>query len=166
MSWKSNRAIDMRVLHLSDVTDTITAGGQVVKFTTEADLVGSPTSTYTSSTGQLVLPNVPCVLKAGLEFKKTLGANEAYYIDVQWYDVTNSQYIGSKARIKGYRPDTYYSSYSLTCDEEAVALAQNITVECRIIDKQGTPSNNQTMVLDNSASYSGESRAIILELHG
>ena len=52
MSWKSNRAIDMRVLHLSDVTDTITAGGQVVKFTTEADLVGSPTSTYTSSTGQ------------------------------------------------------------------------------------------------------------------
>lgn len=165
MSWKPNRAIDMRVLHLKTVSDTVTAGGQVVKFTAEADLVGQPDSTYTTSTGQIVLPNVPCILKAGLEYKKTSGTNEAYYIDVQWYDVTNSQYIGSKARVKGYRPDFYYGSYSLTCDEEAIALAQNITVECRIIDKQGSPNNDQTLQLDNSASYSGASRALIMELH-
>lgn len=165
MSWKPNRAIDMRVLHLKTVSDTVTAGGQVVKFTVEADLVGSPDTTYTSSTGRIVLPDTPCILKAGLEFKKTAGSNEAYYMDVQWYDVTNTQYIGSKARIKGYRPDIYYGAYDLTCDEEAVAIGQNITVECRIIGKAGTPNNDQTFQLDNAASYSGASRALIMELH-
>lgn len=165
MSWKPNRAIDMRVLHLKTVSDTITGGGQVVKFTVDDNLVGSPSSTYTSSTGRVVLPDVPCILKAGLEYNKTAGTNEAYYIDVQWYDVTNSQYIGSKARVKGYRPDYYYSAYSLTCDEEAIAIGQNITVECRIIGKAGTPNNDQTLVLDNSASYSGASRALVMELH-
>jgi len=162
MSAKLNRSINMKVLHLSDVTDTITGAGQIVKFTTSANMSGTPSTSYNSSTGQITLPNVNCVLRAGLEFYKSAGTNEAYYIDVHWYDVTNSQYIGSRGRIKGYRPDIYYAAYDLTCDEEAVAVAQNIVVECRIFAIQ---TSNQTLVLDNAATYSGESRALIMEYH-
>jgi hypothetical protein len=162
MSARLNRSIDMRVLHLSDVTDTITGAGQIVKFTTSANLTNTPSATYNSTLGQVTLPDVQCVLRAGLEYNKSAGSNSAYFIDVQWYDVTNTQYIGSKARVKGYRPDIYYTAYDLTCDEEAIAVAQNVIVECRIITLQ---VSNQVLILDNAATYSGESRALIMEYH-
>ena len=161
MSWIPNRSIDMRVKQLKSTTQTITAGGQVVVFTATADLCGSPLTTYDSATGRFTLPNTPCILRAGLSYFKSSGTNAAYYIDVQFYDVTNSQYIGSKGRVFGYRPNTYYDSYSLSCDEDAVAVAQNIIVECRIIAKGGT----QTLVLDNTINYSNLSRVIIQEMH-
>ena len=162
MSAQLNRAIDMRVLHLSDVTDTITGGGQIVEFTNSSNMIGVPASTYNSSNGQITLPDVQCVLRGGLEYFKSSGSNSDYYIDTQWYDVTNSVYIGSKSRIKGYRPDVYYNAHSLTCDEECIAVAQNVVVELRIIALGIT---NQTLVLDNAATYSGESRAIVMEYH-
>jgi hypothetical protein len=152
-------SLEMGVLHLKSFTSMITAGGQVMKFASSQTQVGQVNSTYSSSTGQTVLPNSPCILAGSLAFKKTAGTNAAFYADVQWYDVSNSQYIGSIGRTWGYRPSTYYGSYDLTCDEEAIAVAQNITVELRIIGKGGT----QTLVGDNDVSYSSASRAIIME---
>ena len=161
MSHLPNRAIDMRVKQLKTVSDTITAGGQVVEFTASADLIGSPSTTYNTSNGQITLPDVPCILRAGLAYFKSSGSNAAYYIDVQFYDVTNSQYIGSKGRVFGYRSNTYYSSYNLSCDEDAVCVAQNVVIECRIVGKGGS----QTLLLDNGISYSNLSRVIIQEMH-
>ena len=68
MSAQLNRAIDMRVLHLSDVTDTITGGGQIVEFTNSSNMIGVPASTYNRSNGQITLPDVQCVLRGGLEY--------------------------------------------------------------------------------------------------
>ena len=160
MSWLPNRSIDMRVKQLKSSTQTITGAGQVVVFTATSDLCGSPSTTYNSSTGRFTLPDTPCILRAGLSYTKTSGSN-IFYIDVQFYDVTNSQYIGSKGRVFGYRPDVYYSSYNLSCDEDAVAVAQNIEVECRIT----TVSGGSTLVLDGAISYSNLSRVIIQEMH-
>jgi len=161
MSWLPNRSIDMRVKQLKSTTQTVTGSNQVVVFTATADLCGTPSTSYDSSTGRFTLPDKPCILRAGLAYFKSSGTNAAYYIDVQFYDVTNSQYIGSKGRVFGYRPDIYYASYDLSCDEDAVAVAQNIVVECRIIGKGGS----QTLLLDNTVSYSNESRVIIQEMH-
>ena len=155
-------SVKMNVFHLYDFDSTITGGGQVVDFNASKTQVGSPQSTYTASTGRTVLPDKLCVLQGSVSYLKSAGTNAAFYIDTQWYDVTNSQYIGSKGRVWGYRPDTYYASYDLTCDEESVAIAQNITVELRII---ALVVSNQTLVGDNSASYTAESRAIIMEFN-
>lgn len=155
-------SVKMSVFHLYDFDSTITGGGQVVDFDASKTQVGSPESTYTASTGRTVLPDKLCILQGSVSYLKSAGPNTNIYIDTQWYDVTNSQYIGSKARVWGYRPDLYYGSYSLTCDEESVAIAQNITVELRIITMQ---VSGQTLVGDNSASYSADSRAIIMEFN-
>ena len=161
MSWLPNRSIDMRVKQLKSSTQVITGAGQVVVFTATADLCGSPSTTYDAVTGRFTLPNKPCILRAGLSYAKTGGTNSAYYIDVQFYDVTNAQYIGSKGRVFGYRPDIYYAYHDLSCDEDAVAVAQNIVVECRIVAKGGS----QTLALDGVISYSNLSRVIIQEMH-
>lgn len=161
MTWLPNRSIDMRVKQLKSSTQSISGAGQVVVFTATADLCGSPQTTYDSATGRFTLPDTPCILRAGLSYEKTSGANDGYYIDVQFYDVSNSQYLGSKGRVFGYRPDVYYSAYSLSCDEDAVAVAQNIVVECRIIAKSGT----HTLQLDGVVAYSNLSRVLIQEMH-
>lgn len=127
---------------------------------TQVTVVGSPSATLNTSNGIITLPDKPCLLSGCLQYY--VSTSTVSYIDFQWYDVTNSQYIGNIARLKGSHIYKYYESETLTTDEEANAIAQNIQVKMVV----KTTSNSSAVLEDTSSSYvayAGRSRLAIYE---
>lgn len=160
MTYQLAPRIALNVLHLSGLSGSVTNGNSC-DFTTSANLVGTPTSTYNSSNGQITIPDKPCIALGSINFGTSTYVS-ALYVDAQWYDVNASQFIGTKGRLWGYRPDYYYASYTLTCDEEAKAIVQNTVIELRITGHYGSG-----MTLDTASqithNVNSKSRAIIEE---
>ena len=152
---------DMNIKVLYSCSGTASVGF-VVKAQSSSDEMGSPSTTFNTTTGVITLPNRPCVLNAGLMYYDNTNPTPSYqYFDYQWYDETNSQYIGSKARLRGWGPDFYYNYETLSCDEQAIAIAQNINVSLRII-----AVSHASLIIDGTGSqdiYAGKSRLIIYE---
>ena len=157
--------MNVKILH--NCTGTASAGF-VVKPQSSSDEMGSPSTTFNTTSGVITLPNRPCVLNAGLMYYDNTSPNPSYqYFDYQWYDETNSQYIGSKARLKGWSPDYYFTYETLSCDEQAIAVAQNINVSLRIIGVSISGGlSHAGLIIDGEVSqtiYAGQSRLIIYE---
>ena len=163
MTYVTDRPLPgkINIIALHNVSGTASAG-LVLKPQNSNSMMGDPVTTFNTTTGVITLPDRPCVLNAGLMYYDSTNPSPFYnYLDFQWYDETNSQYIGSKARQRGFGHDFYFDHESLTCDEQAIAIAQNINVSLRII-----AVSHGSMVLDGSgaqAIYAGKTRFLIYE---
>lgn len=163
MTYVTDRPLPgkMNIIALHNVSGTATVGF-VVKPQSSNTMIGDPETTFNTSTGIITLPDRPCVLNAGLMYYENTNPSPPYqYCDFQWYDETNSQYIGNKARLRGYGHDFYYDYETLSCDEQAIAIAQNINVSLKIIAVRHT-----SLVLDGTGSqeiYAGSTRFLIYE---
>ena len=148
---------------LKDMSATMSAGNTIIASNSE-DFAGNPQTTFNTSTGVITLPNRPCTLTAGMQVYEKSGIyNNSYrYIEYQWYDVTNSAYIGNKARVVGESISRYLASVSEGFDESAIAIGQNIDVKL-VLTALG---NTTTPVIDGTGAqqnYAGRSRILIYE---
>lgn len=142
--------------------------GDVVKFTSmnkgSSTYFKQNSVSYNSSTGTITLGDKPHFLWGALTYY--IGANTGgtiTYVTTQWYDVTNSQYIGSKGRLWSYRFDTYVAnSDSIQADESAVAYARNIDVQLHVVAP--VVKNGFTLQFDSALVRHNKSRALIMEL--
>jgi hypothetical protein len=143
----------------TDPTSTTLSNNYTVLPQTKVSVIGSPASTVNTSTGVITLPNRPCILSGCLQYYLN---STASFVDFQWYDVTNSQFIGNKARLKGRDVVTYLGTYTLSTDEEANAVAQNIDVKMVVV----TTSDTSAVLEDTTnpfIAYAGFSRLAVYE---
>jgi len=151
---------DYQLSFFTDPTSTLLSNNYTVLPQTKKTVIGSPASTLNTTTGVISLPDRPCLLSACIQY--AWNTQNASFVDFQWYDVTNSQYIGNKARIKGRDVITYLGTYTLSTDEEANAIAQNIDVKLIVV----TASSTSLRLEDVNAqfiAYSGFSRLAVYE---
>ena len=153
---------DFNTILLKDMSATMTAGNTIIPSNSE-NFAGTPVTTFNTSTGVISLPNRPCILTAGLMFYETGGyANNYRFIEYQWYDVTNSSYIGNKARIVGESVTRYLNNITQGFDESAIAIGQNISVKL-VLTALG---NTSSPVIDGTGAqddYAGRSHILIHE---
>lgn len=170
MTWINT---DGRAALSTTLLDTITGApnynvGDVVKFSRQnkgsASYFGASSVSYNATTGTISLSDKPHFLWGALTYY--IGVNTGgtiTYVTTQWYDVTNSQYIGAKGRLWSYRFDTYVAnSDSIQADESAVAYARNIDVQLHIVAP--VVKNGFTLQFDVALARHNKSRALIMEL--
>lgn len=156
-----NYPLNIVCFHTSTETSKKNASS-VVKPQSTASLAGNHSSTIDTSTGIITLPNTQCMLIGTINYLSTVNYNYARY---RWYDTTNSQFIGSIGQIRGPDANRHnaYISNPISCDEEAVAIAQNINVKLVIT----AVSTNNTITLDsdyqNYQRFSGKTKLIVFE---
>lgn len=121
---------------LKTMGSTTVATGNYVKFTQSDTLAGSPQTTFSSSTGLITLPNRPCIITAGLYYAEGAVPDTYGYLEYQFYDNTNSQALGNKARVVSLRLKNYVNNVDQSYDESAIAYAQNISLYLKITDDQ------------------------------
>lgn len=151
---------DYQLSFFTDPTSTFLSNNYTVLPQTKKTVIGSPAATVNTTTGVISLPNRPCLLSACIQY--SWDTDSASYVDFQWYDVTNSQFIGNKARLKGRDVITYLGTYTLSTDEEANAIAQNIDVKLIVV----TTSSTSLRLEDANAqyiAYAGFSRLAVYE---
>jgi hypothetical protein len=116
----------------------------------------------TKTGAQFTLPNdgKTYVLEASLTNNTHLADEDNFssYMTYQWYDVTNSQYVG----IKGYIAGSYNINEGRTsgtvADEKALFVTnQNNTYELRILDAVGLSNVDET----DTGEYAGRARCFI-----
>jgi len=132
----------------------------VIKPQSNETLAGSPQCSITTSSGIISLPNTQCLLIGSVTYRNY---DWASYVRYRWYDNTNSQYIGSIGQIRGLDEDRYTSNTvgPISCDEEAICIAQNIDVKLVVT---GISSND--LYIDGSHShdiYAGKTRLLVYE---
>jgi hypothetical protein len=138
--------------------------GDVVKFSRinkgASSYVGDGNVTLNASTGRISLPSKPCLLYGAVSYYAVVNAS---YLTLQWYDVTNAVYIGSKGIAWASRLDLYLLKRTQQADEQAVALVdQGQDVELHIvapIDKASNVIQGDVVLARHS-----KSRAIVMEL--
>ena len=112
-----------------------------------------------NGSGQLVLSaNKNWILWASPLIESNNSANDAGTMTFQWYDVTNSTYVGTKAKVSGGLNMSEGRSGNIVSDEKAVHVTdQNNIYELRIISYSGTSA------VDNSSAgdYYNRSRCLI-----
>lgn len=139
--------------------------GDVVKFSRinkgASSYVGDGNVSLNSSTGRISLPNKPCLLYGAVSYYAGSGAT---YLTLQWYDVTNGVYIGSKGIAWSARLDLYFAKRTQQADEQAVALIdQGQDVELHIVSPIDKASN--VIQGDVVQARHSKSRAVIMELN-
>jgi hypothetical protein len=145
------------------------SAGDVVKFSRinkgASSYVGDGNVSLNASTGRISLPNKPCLLYGAVSYY--IGQNTggtATYLTLQWYDVTNATYIGSKGIAWSYRLDFYFALRTQQADEQAVALVdQGQDVELHVV----SPVNKGPFTIQGDVVLPrhSKSRAIIMELN-
>lgn len=152
---------NFNTLFLKDMGGSnITTGNYVVP-TSSDTLAGSPQTTFSTTTGLISLPNRPCVLTAGLYYFEG-SLNDSYsYLEYQWYDNTNSQPLGNKARVVSLRLKHYVNNVTQSYDESAIAYAQNIDVYLKIT--ANTTDTNTVLDGGQSDERSIKSKIVIHE---
>jgi len=110
--------------------------GDAAKPLQAAALTGSYSSSINTSTGLITLPNTPCLLVGSITYYSPDSSNSLRY---QWYDDTNSQYIGSIGQTRGLDAAQHAAGAvnEIACDEEAICIVQNINVKLIITASHG-----------------------------
>lgn len=127
------------------------------------DYFGTSSVSYNATTGTVSLGDKPHFLWGALVYHVGATGGVPTYMTAQWYDVTNSQYIGARGRLWSYRLDAYIAnSDSIQADESAVAYARNIDVQLRIVAP--VVLNGFTPQFDVALARHNKSRALIMEL--
>ena len=144
------------------------SAGDVVKFSRinkgASSYVGDGNVSLNASTGRISLPNKPCLLYGAVSYYIGQTSTNPTYLTLEWYDVTNATYIGSKGIAWSYRLDKYFLIRTQQADEQAVALVdQGQDVELRIV----SPINKSSYTIQGDVVLArhSKSRAIIMELN-
>ena len=136
--------LDIVAFH--NCTSALISADSVVKPQTTDSLAGSPQSTINVSDGIITITNRQCLLIGSIMYKNF---DNASYARFRWYDVTNSQYIGALGQIRGLDPiRSFQVSGPISCDEEALAIAQNIQVKLVI-----TAVSSNDLYIDGSHAH-------------
>ena len=147
------------IVAFPNCTSALISADSVVKPQTTDSLAGSPQSTINVSDGIITIPNTQCLLIGSIMYKNF---DNASYARFRWYDVTNSQYIGAIGQIRGLDPERSSGiSGAISCDEEALAIAQNIQVKLVI-----TAVSSNDLYIDGSHAhgvYVGKTRLLVYE---
>ena len=96
------------------------------------------------------------------------GADLGHYVRYRWYDETNSTYIGSYGQNRRLDNAQEYSNLSntISCDEEAITVAQNIDVRLIITAKVQSGSSGfqyDATVGTTHDVYAGKTKITIYE---
>ena len=135
----------------------------VVKPLQATALAGSYSSSINTTTGVITLPDSPCLLVGSITY---YSADTGNYIRYQWYDDTNSQYIGSIGQTRGLDASQHaaYISNTISCDEEAICIAQNINIKLIITAKAGSGSSGEQFDAAHAhAAYAGKTKLTVYE---
>jgi hypothetical protein len=111
----------------------------------------------TKSGAQFTIPNdsKTYVLNACLTSNSGTSNSHAIY---QWYDVTNSQYVGTKGKISGAYNMNEGRSGTVVANESAMFVTnQNNTYELRIISHASITNIDES----NTGNYAGRARCCI-----
>lgn len=144
---------------------TTSAPGKYTRPLQSATLAGSYSSTIDTSTGIITLPDRPCLVIGSITyFSNSLG----HYVRYRWYDETNSTYIGSYGQNRGLDNAQEYSyvNNTISCDEEAITIAQNIDIRLIITAKAQTGSGGMqydATVGTTHHPYAGKTKLTIYE---
>lgn len=135
----------------------------VIKPQQQQVMAGSPQSTINTTTGVITLPNRPCLITGSMMY---MDYNNEKWCEVQWWDNTNTQWIGSIGLLPGNDWQRYNDNFAnpLATDEQAISLEQNIQVSLRV--KERYSANNGMTIDGYHASYSihgGKTRILIYE---
>ena len=127
---------------------------------TWANLDASFSSNFllTKSGSQFTIPNdsKTYVLNACLTSNK--GSTVDTYLIYQWYDVTNSQYVGTKGKVSGAYNQNEGRSGSVVANESAIFVTnQNNIYELRITSYLNTTSVDDSL----TGNYAGRARCCI-----
>ena len=129
---------------------------------TWADLDSSFTSNFslTKSGAQFTLPNdgKTYVLESSLTNNSFYATGDNPYVTYQWYDVTNSQYVGIKGKVTGANNIHEGRVSGTVADEKAIFVTnQNDTYELRILQSAGIDDIDES----NIGDYAGRARCCI-----
>lgn len=114
----------------------------------------------TKSGAQFTLPNdgKTYILESSLTNNSYYAAGSDAYVTYQWYDVTNSQYVGIKGNVTGTKNMNEGRVSNTVSDEKAIFVTnQNNTYELRILQSTGIDDIDDS----SSGSYSGRARCCI-----
>ena len=128
---------------------------------TWANLDSSFTNTFTlsKSGAQFTLPNdgKTYILEASLCINAVSLAVGNTYATYQWYDITNSTYVGIKGHVAGAHNHNEGQSGGVTADEKAIFVTnQNNVYELRILT-----FNSITTIDYNGSPYYNSARCTI-----
>ena len=145
---------DLNVYYQASVSSI--AANEPVTF---ANLDSSFTNTFTlsKSGAQFTLPNdgKTYILEASLCINGSPITNT--YATYQWYDVTNSAYVGIKGHVAGAYNHNEGLSGDVVADEKAIFVTnQNNVYELRIL-----AASNVTIIDYNAGSYYNSARCTI-----
>ena len=120
---------------------------------TFATLDSSFTSNFslTKNSAQFVVPNdsKTYLLEASLSNVYPGVSSQGSYIKYQWYDITNSAYVGIKGKVSGNLNSSEGRSGDIVADEKAVFITnQNNTYELRILSYSGSGAVDSSDVGD------------------
>ena len=154
-----NYPLNVACFHTCAAT-TISASS-VVKPQSVESIAGNHSSSINTTTGIITLPNTQCMLIGSITYRSS---DTGSYVRYRWYDTTNSQYIGSIGQIRGLDANRHAANITneISCDEEAIAIAQNINVKLVVT---AVSSNNCVFDGDlvNYAIYAGKTKLTIYE---
>tara|TARA_Y100000592_G_C5472107_1_gene320104 strand:- start:2072 stop:2560 length:489 start_codon:yes stop_codon:yes gene_type:complete len=145
---------DLNVYH--EATATI-GNDEPVTFAT-LDTSFSSNFSLTKNNSQFTIPNDNKTYLLEASLVNVNNTAQGSYLKYQWYDVTNSSYVGIKAKVSGGLNISEGRSGNIVCDEKAVYVTnQNNIYELRIVSYSGTSA-----VDNNSAgSYYNRARCLI-----
>ena len=147
--------------HTCTNTSTVIVADAVIKPQSTVNIAGKHVSSMNTTSGIITLPNKQCMLIGSITYRST---DQGSYVRYRWYDTTNSQYIGSTGQIRGLDPDRHASNITseISCDEEAIAIAQNINVKLVVTE---VSSNNSVLDGDYSghSQYAGKTKLTVYE---
>ena len=147
--------------HTCTNTSTPIVSSAVIKPQSVESIAGSHSSSMNTTTGIITLPNTQCMLIGSITYRSS---DTGSYVRYRWYDTTNSQYIGSIGQSRGLDENRHAANITneISCDEEAIAIAQNINVKLVV-----TAVSSNNCVLDgdlfNYGIYAGKTKLTIYE---
>lgn len=129
---------------------------------TWSNLDSSFTSNFslTKNGAQFTLPNdsKTYILQASLTNNSYYDGGNNPYVTYQWYDVTNSQYVGIKGKVSGHRNMHEGRVSGTVSDEKAIFVTnQNNTYELRILESSGINDIDDS----DQGDYAGRARCCI-----
>ena len=126
---------DLNVYHEASAT---IGNDEAVTFAT-LDTSFTSNFSLTKSNAQFTIPNDSKTYLLEASLSNVGDGTTGSHIKYQWYDVTNSQYVGIKGKISGNWNAAEGRSGSIVADEKAIFITnQNNTYELRILSYSGT----------------------------
>jgi len=124
------------------------SAGTVIKPQTEQLFGKTKAYSYNSTTGVFTLDSSKTYVVEADVMTKWSASNPAFYITYGLFDNSSTEIAdSSRGSVRGYKPSTYYATYTLISDETAFAVIDGASVSSftwEIIATASTPASTFT----------------------